>query len=177
MNKRITIENIIVRMSPFSKELKEICFSDADFSKALKINNPKRFVSLGAVITSVSPLCPQDQVIGFYTYDYGAKIPKFKQDFIVNIGNQNKEYILYTRKPKGITSKRVKDINEFYEKYSQGKYYIESHHPKFEDLPEILKPRAIDAVRIANNIKAGGLRKLTKHDLKKIDKDLKKSNL
>ena len=124
MNKHVTIESIIVRMSPFSKELKDVCFSDPDFSKALKINKPERFVSLDAVVLSFSPLKPSDQVIGSYAYDYIAKIPKFKQDFIVNVRNENKEFILYTRKPKGITSKRVKDINEFFEKYSQGKYYL-----------------------------------------------------
>ena len=164
-------------MSPFSKELKELCFTDADFSKSLKINNPQRFVSLGAVVTSYSPLYPNDQIIGFYTYDYGAKIPKFKQDFIVNIDGKNKEFVLYTRRPKGITSKKIKDINEFFAKYSQGKYYVESHHPKFADLPDIIKPRAIEAINLANRIKNGGLKKLTKHDLKKVDKDLKKLNL
>ncbi len=177
MTKEITIENIIVRMSPFSKELKEVCFNDVDFSKALKINNPHKFVSLGAVVISYPPLHPNDQIIGFYTYDYNANIPKFKQDFIVNIDSKNKEFILYTRRPKGITSKRIKDINEFFTKYSQGKYYIESHHPKFDELPEVIKPRAVEAVRLATKIKGGGLRQLTKEELEKIDKELTELNL
>lgn len=170
----LTKEDIIIRLQPYSKELIAFCKADQDFKNALKINNPSRFVSLGAIVTSHSPFVPEDEIIGFYTYDY--KIGIFKQDFIVNVGGENKDFILYTRLAGKQSSKNVKDISQFFTKYSKGKYYIETHHPKYEDLPEIIKPRALEAVALANKIKSG-LRNLTPDELSQIDLELQRIGL
>lgn len=171
----VSVTDLIVRMQPYSKSLKDLILSDPDFSTALKINNHTRFVSLGAVVTSYSPLVPDDEVIGFYVYDY--KEDKFKQDFIVNIGKKDKEYILYTRFSKTNKNKRIKDISQFFERYSKGKYYVESHHPKFEDLPDIIKPRALEAINLAERLKGKKVRDFTKEELDRLDLELQRLGL
>lgn len=170
----VFVSDLIVRMQPYPKSLKDIILGDPDFSKALKINNHIRFVSLGAVVTSYSPLKPEDEVIGFYVYDF--KEDKFKQDFIVNVGKNDSEYILYTKFPNK-NNKRVKDISQFFDKYSKGKYYIESHHPKFEDLPDVIKPRALEAIDLANRLKNKKVREFSKEELDGLDLELKKLGL
>ena len=171
----VTVTNLIVRMQPYSSNLKSLILNDPDFAKALKINNHIRFVSLGAVVTSYSPLVPDDEVIGFYVYDY--KEDKFKQDFIVNIGKKDKEFILYTKFPNTNKNKRIKDISQFFEKYSGGKYYVESHHPRFEDLPDVIKPRALEAIALANKLRGKQVKNFSTEELGKIDKELNKLGL
>jgi len=161
-------------MQPYSPELKEKILNDPDFMEALKINHLERFISLGAIVTSYSPLKPEDEIIGFYTYD--LKLNKFKQDFIVNVKKQDKEFILYTRFPSK-NNKSIRDINEFYKIYSQGKHYINSHHLSFNDLPDEIKPRAQKAIDLANKIKLYGLEKPTDKKLEKIIPELQKIGL
>ncbi|MCX6817223.1 MAG: hypothetical protein NTZ93_05140 [Candidatus Beckwithbacteria bacterium] len=173
----VSVEDLIVRLMPFPKELKEICRTHPNFAKALKINNPKRFVGLGVVITSYSPLVPEDEIIGFFTYDYKSTPGRFKQDFIVNVKKKNKEFVLYTRLTKVGSSRWIKDISQFFTKYSKGMYYIESHHPKFEDIPDIIKPRALMAIELATRLKQTGLRQLSKDELTKFDMELQKLNV
>ncbi len=109
----MTTEQLIISMQPFSNELKSWCASHPEFLKALKIIYPHRFLTLQALVTSYSPNYPDDEVIGIYIYDFSTKIPKFKQDFIVNKGKTNNKFILYTRySPQ---SKFIKYINEFFE--------------------------------------------------------------
>ena len=171
----VSVVDLIVRMQPYSKNLKNLILSDPDFSKALKINNHERFVSLGAVVTSYSPLVSEGEVIGFYVYDY--KQDKFKQDFIVNIGKKDIEFVLYTRYSNPNKNPRIKDISLFFEKYSKGKYYIESHHPKFEDLPDIIKPRALEAISLANKLKGKAVKDFSNEELKRIDEELQRLGL
>lgn len=166
----MTREGIIIRMMPFSKELKEWCKQHPEFAEALKINYPPRFITLQAVATSYSPLIPKDEVIGVYNYD--SKQGKFKQDFIVNKGKKDTEFILYTRLPSRKYSKYVRDINEFFAVYSKGKYYIDSHHVKFDYLPKELKSRAIRARSLGEKLKITGLRELRDEDLAKFDSNL-----
>lgn len=171
----ITVTELIVRMQPYSQNLKTLILHDSDFAEALKINNHERFVSLGAVVTSYSPLVPDDEVIGFYIYDY--KEDKFKQDFIVNVGKKDNEFILYTRFSNPNKNKRIRDINQFFQKYSKGTYYIESHHPRFEDLPGVIKPRALEAIDLAKRLKGKKTRNFSGQELEKLDSDLKKLGL
>jgi hypothetical protein len=171
----VIVTDLIVRMQPYSPNLKRLILSDPDFAKALKINNHERFASLGAVVTSYSPLVPFDEVIGFYVYDY--KQDKFKQDFIVNIGKKDIEFVLYTKYSNPSNNSRIKDISQFFEKYSKGRYYIESHHPKFVDLPEVIKPRALEAINLANKLKGKTIRVFSDEELKRIDRELQKLGL
>lgn len=171
----ITLESIIARLQPYPRALKDIIDGNPVFAKALKHSNPTRFIALGAVITSHSRLVPEDQIIGFIVYD--SKTGIFKQDFIVNIGNRHEDYILYTRFKGGDRDSKVKDISKFFEKYSDGTLYGGSHHIKFEDIPDEIKPRALEAVELSKKLKLTGLRKFTQKELDKFDVELKKLNL
>lgn len=164
------ITDILLRMQPYPKELKDLCLTNSEFSAALKSTHPDKFISLGVVITSHCPLIPEDEVIGFLVYDYGPN-PQFKQDFIVNIGSQRKKFVIYTRFSGVVKSKIIKDISHFYQKYPT--YNKDSHHPKFEELPVEIQPRALEAIRLAERIKEMGLRQmLTDGEYRKFDTEL-----
>lgn len=170
-----SVIDLIVRLQPYSPGLKAIIKKDSGFAEALKVNNPSRFVSVGAIMITRSPLVPKDKIIGFYVYDY--KLDKFKQDFIVDIEAKDKEFVLYTRF-KGVSSERVRDIKEFFKKYGKDLYYLGLvHHLKFKDLPDSIKPNAIMALELAKRLKGYGLRKLTNQEVKRFDSELQKLGL
>jgi len=149
----MTREEIIVAMMPFSKQLKNWIGQHTEIQEALKVIYPSRFIALRAISITFSPLIPNDEVIGIYAYDYLSKTPKFKQDFIVNKNSTGTEYILYTRLPSRKYSKYVRDINEFFSAYSKNQYYIDSHHVKYSDIPDKIKPRALQVIELANRCK------------------------
>lgn len=159
---KLTLADVIIETMPFSKELINWCKKYPEFLEALKITHPERFFHLGAVITSYSPNYPDDEVIGFYTYDSKRKL--FKQDFIINKGKLNKEFILYTRNPKG-SSKYVKDIKEFALTYGKGGHYVNSHHLSFNELPNNIKGRALRAMNLAESVTKSGLIKLSQEQI------------
>lgn len=168
------INDLIIRMQPYPQELKKICRINPDFKKALKNSNPKRFISLGAIVTSLCPLIPEDEIIGFFTYDCKEKI--FKQDFIVNKNSENKEFILYTRFSGVNKSKNIKDIRDFFQKYPT--YSKNCHHLNFEELPNNIKPRALETINLANKLEIIGQREyISDEDYERIDSELKKRNL
>ncbi len=173
MQKKVTFEELIVEMMPFSDELVNWCKLHPEFLAALKIIYSEKFISLGAIVTSYSPNYPSDEVIGIYTYDYQRKNPIFKQDFIINKGKLNKEFMLFTRNLKRGSSKYVKDINEFYTTYGKGGYYVNSHHLSFEQLPEEMKPRGLNAIRLANKLKGEIMVKPSQEHISKIYKQVK----
>ncbi len=171
-----SIKDLIIRMQPYPEELKELCRIDSGFADALKITHPEKFISLGAVVISRSTVFPEDEVIGFFVYDYSA-VPKFKQDFIVNKGAQNKEFVIYTRYPSG-HNKYIKDINMFYEKYSD--YPKSTHRPSYDDIPDRLKPRALEAIKLAKKITTNGWGvsgDISEAEYNRIDGELRKLNL
>lgn len=163
--KRITFEELIIEMMPFSPELVEWCKSHPEFLKALKNVYAGKFISLGAIVTSHSPYYPKDEVIGIYTYDYQRKNPIFKQDFIINKGKQYKEFVLFTRH---LSSKYVKDIEDFYKTYGKGEYYVNSHHVTFDQLPDEIKPRGQDAIALTNKLKGYPLLKPSQEVIEKL---------
>lgn len=166
MGNNITKEELIIELQPFSRQLIEWCKAHPIFTEGLKIIYPKRFITLQAIVTSHSPLKPEDQVIGFYSYD--RKLKKFKQDFIVNIRNENKEFILYSVIPNNKYGKHIKHINEFYQVYSKGIYYIDTHHPKFEQLPDKIKERGQKAKALAERLDKYGFKELTQTQVEDI---------
>ena len=95
----------------------------------------------------------------------------------MNIGKKDIEFVLYTKYSNPGNNPRIKDISQFFEKYSKGKYYIESHHPKFVDLPEVIKPRALEAINLANQLKGKAIRVFSDEELKGIDRELQKLGL
>ena len=175
MKKVVSEEEIVIATMPFSKELMQWCQAHADFMESLKNVHLRKFISLGAIVTSYPTNNPQDQVIGVYTYHYQRKNPIFKQDFIVNLGNRNKEFILYTRSKNGKKSKYVKDINDFYMKYGNTGDYVNSHHLTFNQLPGEIRPRAEHAINLARKIFAtGAVQKTSKKFRYKLMQKIKK---
>lgn len=169
------ITDLILRLQPYPQKLKDLCNANPDFAKALKTTNPKKFVSLGAVVVSY-PQQTSDEVIGFYVYDYGSKPKMFKQDFIVNVGSKNEDFIIYTRFTGVSKSKIIRDISHFYQKYPS--YPKDSHHPKYEAIPDAIKLRALEAVDLANRIIALGLREeISEEEYAKFDLELRKHGL
>lgn len=167
--KKITIEDVILELQPFSDELNKWCKTQSEFFVALKNIYPEKFVSPAMIITSY-PLSG-DEVIGIFTYHHEMKKPIFKQDFIVNTGRSNTEFILYTRNPKG-SSKYVKDINDFYAKYGKYGYTKESHHLTLEELPPQLHERAKQAMILADKLKIGYHQIVSQDHIDKIYKEV-----
>ncbi len=166
---KIAFEELVLEMMPFSKQILDWCKKHSEFQKALKVIYSNRFIALGAIVTSYSPNYPEDEVIGIYTYDYKIENPKFKQDFIVNKGKQDKEFVLYTRNPGGQSSRYVKDINDFYKTYGKGGFYLNSHHLTLEQLPKEIRERGKRAIALAEKIqKLGGFVKPTQDHIDKI---------
>lgn len=179
MKDKVTLAEVIIETMPFSDELKDWCKTHAEFLAALKNIYADRFISLGAIVTSYSPNYPDDEVIGIYTYDYQRKNSIFKQDFTVNKGKLNNEFILFTRNPKGVNSKYVKDINEFFATYGKDGFYVNSHHLALEELPDQLKERREVAIRLAEKMKGADLKQIPQEHMEKIYgqlKALKKGN-
>ena len=160
-------------MMPFPEGLKEFCRKNQNFSKALKIIHPDKFIALQATATSYSPYYPEDEIIGFYVYDYGKNNPVFKQDFLLNIDKKNNNFILYTGLSAVIDNKSVKHINDFLSTYGKGGYFKDSHRITLEELPEELKDRALKAIALAEARKKGGYPKITQEHVEDIYKKFK----
>src|SRR3989344_3097852 len=163
----ITFEDVILETMPFAEELIVWCKNHPEFKDALKIAHPDRFVHIGTAMITRPRSSPNDEVIGVYAYDYQLQDPKFKQDFIVNLNKEYKEFLLFTRNPKG-SSKWVKDIKEFYSTYGKDGDYVHSHYVTFDQLPEKAKPFAIRAMKMGNDFKKNDFVKPTKEIIKKM---------
>lgn len=169
VDKKITLEEVILELQPFSDELVAWCKSHSEFFMALKNVYPEKFVSPAMIVTSYP--ASGDEVIGVYTYHHEMKNPVFKQDFIINIGRSNTEFILYTRNPAG-SSKSVKDINEFFAKYGKYGYTKDAHHLSLEELPAQLQERAKQAIRLAGKLKTGEPQTIPQEHIDKIYKEV-----
>jgi len=168
---RVSFADVVIEATPFSAELIAWCSSHPEIKQALKVTNPDRFVALGHVTTSSSSNKPKDQVIGFYAYDY--IVERFKQDFIVNVGNTNREFVLYTRLPKedkGLYGRYVKDINEFFAIYGKRSDYAATHHPSLEEIiglnEPVLTDRALRYIELGARLKSEGLKRITQDQLR-----------
>lgn len=168
--KKVTLEELIIEMMPFSKELADWCSKYPKFLMALKNVSAKKFISLGAIVTSYPPT--GDEVIGIYTYDYQRKNPIFKQDFVVNKGRLNKEFILFTRNPTG-SSKYVKDIKDFFALYGKYGYYVTSHHLALEELPAEIQERGQKAIKLAEKISGTDITKINQEHIDRVYQQVK----
>lgn len=169
----LNLEEILIEVQPFSDGLKQWCKDHPDFTKALKIIYPEKFISLGMVVISYPPNFSNDQVIGFYTYHYSMKIPKFKQDFIVNVGNQDNNFVLYTRQNLVPLNTHIKDINDFFVTYGKDGNYLRAHHVELGDIPDEAKQRATQAKALGDRLKSTGFKHLDKNALIKANQDLR----
>lgn len=168
--RKITLEQLIIELMPFSEELVGWCKKHPKFLAALKNVYPEKFISPAMIVTSY----PQsgDEIIGIYTYHHEIKDTIFKQDFIVNKNNSNQEFVLYTRNPAG-SSKYVKDIKEFFDKYGKFGYNTKLHHITLEELPEELQERGGKAIQLAEKMKDGFPRKIPQQHIDRIYKEVK----
>lgn len=170
-SKKISIEELIIELMPFSQELINWCNSHPKFLAALKNVYPERFISPAMIMTSTSPNFPDDEVIGVYSYDSHLNKPIFKQDFIINKGRLNNEFVLYTRNPTG-SSKYVKDINQFFALYGKGGYYLNVHHLTPEQLPDELQERVQETINLSNRIGKVDLTKISQEHIDRIYKEV-----
>lgn len=164
----VNLKSLIIEMQPFSDGLKQWCRDHPEFTKALKIIYPERFITLQAVSTSYTDNSPADEVIGVYAVDYGVKSPRYKQDFVINLDKRDTDFVLYTGRPGENQGKYVKHIKEFFMTYGKNGHYADTHWPTFEQLPEELKPRAKDAMRLAIRLKELGIKKLTANEINQV---------
>src|SRR5581483_9200401 len=147
----LTWEEVVLETLPFRQEILDWCKFHPEFQKGLKALVSERFLHLGVVIISYPPRT-NDEIIGIYVYDYKNNPPLFKQDFIVDIAGYHKEFILYSGLPKGTQStKYVKHIKDFLSKYGRNGNYANSHHLKFEELPEDVEIRKRAKAMIARS--------------------------
>lgn len=165
MSTKITLEELILELSPFSEELVNWCKKYPEFLKALKNVHPEKFISPAMIVTSYPT--SGDEIIGVYTYHHEMKSPVFKQDFIVNKDRTNTEFTLYTRNPSG-SSKYVKDIKEFFIKFGKYGYTMDSHHLTLNELPAQLQERAKEAIRLAGRMKTGIPQEIPQEHIEKI---------
>lgn len=163
----MTLQELLIEMQPFSDELKAWCKSHPEFAQGLKLDINK-FITLQAVSTSHTTNVPDDEVIGFYVYAHYLKTPKFKQDFIINVGSRNEEFVLYAADTNGNETTYVKHIKAFFGKYGKNGHYNGTHWVEIAQLPKELIPRATDAIRLAGNIKRFGTNHITQDKIDEI---------
>lgn len=160
----MTLEQLIVDMQPFSDDLKNWIKKNPKFLKALKVVYPQKYVTLQAVSISYPPGF-DDEAIGVYTFAYRLQRPKFNQDFIVNLGHRDTEFVLYTGGPGSNQGKHVRHINEFFRTYGVDGRYAKTHHPTFKELPAEMHERARDAIALGTQLRANGTRTLTEVEI------------
>jgi len=135
---------------PFSDGICSFWDSHSEAFNALKLNNPKKFDFLGVIFLSHTPSShpkSSDEVIGIWYLDYSGSSCKFhkricwfKQDFIVNIKKQDKEFVTYSANYE--EGKYVKPINDFFRLYGDdGKFFHngkewQHHYFNVLDLPD-----------------------------------------
>lgn len=176
-NKPLTRDDVILESMPFSPELIEWCNSNPDMTTALKIIYPDNFLTLQAISITYPPNQNKDQVLGIFAYDRKSK--KFKQDFIVNKSNQNKEFILYTKLPGKSPkyTKNVQHINSFFSIYGKTGDYANTHHPTYQQLPNEIQERADLVLNLANKLDKTGLRQLTQEEMHSIYLKIKEAKI
>lgn len=121
---------------------------NTDFYLSLKLSNSDRFAFLKPIFTSHTPAGhakSMDEVIGFWYADIKnittQKGAQFKQDFIVNLKNEDRQFISYASK-KFINNDDVLLINLFFREYGEnGNFYHngqlwQHHYNSIEDLPD-----------------------------------------
>lgn len=135
---------------PFSENLYTFMESHPEAEAALKLSTPKRFVTVPRIFLSWLPGShpkAADQIIGVWYFDKNKpychihkKVCAFKQDFIVNVGELGKEYVVYTARKK--PPPYVQPISKFFDEYGEnGKYYHKGkqwnhHYATVKDLPD-----------------------------------------
>lgn len=146
---RSLLLKFLYKKYPFSDSLKNFMLTHSGFFQSLKLSSPNRFTSIPLIITSHTPMGHpryQDEVIGMWYLDKSGqqcrrhrRICKFKQDFIVNLGTLNIEFVSYTENKS--VGKYVRPLSEFFKHYgNRGKFYHDGsewqhHYGSIDELP------------------------------------------
>lgn len=130
----LTIVDVILAAIPFSDELVEWVQTHPHFKAGLKFSNEDYFLPLGLILTSTSPKRPSDKIIGFVVWDKVKRI--FKQDYIVNVGSRNDEFILYSKIPGKLDTPETRHIKRLYALYEVDPLhgYEVKHHLGLADI-------------------------------------------
>ncbi len=93
------------------------------FYKSLKLSNERRFKFFQPIILSHLPVSEgeksKDEIIGMFYFDTKKSKFIFKQDYIVNIKKEDKEFVSYTRGSNSSQNKYVRSIHDFYSTYGK----------------------------------------------------------
>ncbi|HEV7454986.1 MAG TPA: hypothetical protein VGO07_07040 [Candidatus Saccharimonadales bacterium] len=169
INNELTMADLVIEAMPFSDEIIAWSHAHPEFKEALKVTNPDRFYPLGMITTTHTKNVPDDLVIGFIAYDMQTEI--FKQDFIVDIGNKHREFVLYSKHPEKRYGKYVHHIKDFYARYGQNGDYANTHHIDLDYILAMgndeLSERTQRAVKTSKEIvAAGGRREVSQQELR-----------
>ena len=169
VSNELTMADLVIEAMPFSDQIIAWCHSHPDFKYALKVTSPDRFYPLGMITTTRTKNVPDDLVIGFIAYDMTEDI--FKQDFIVDIGNEHRKFVLYSKHPEKKYGKYVHHIKDFFAKYGQNGDYANAHHVDLNYILAMgnkeLSERTQRAVKTSKEIvSAGGRRDVSQKELR-----------
>jgi hypothetical protein len=117
---------------PLSNELCLFVDNHPQVRSGLKFSNTERFLPIPLIFTSTLPSThdkSKDEVIGLWQIDKQDnlcprhnRVCRFKQDFIVNIGHKNQDFVFYSADYK--YKQLVRPIKDFFATYGQGgRYY------------------------------------------------------
>lgn len=169
IDSEFTMADVVIEAMPFSDQIIAWCHAHPEFKEALKVTSPDRFYPLGMVTITYTKNVPGDKVIGFMAYDMDAGI--FKQDFIIDVGSKEREFVLYTRHPQRRYNRHVRDIKEFYARYGKNGDYADTHHVDLQYIQGMgnteLSERAKRAIEKSRQIvAAGGRRPISQQELR-----------
>ena len=146
-----TIEKLLFPLIdgfPFSVGLRSFIITRPDFWKSLKLAQPNRFVLLPLLLISHLPDSEKNdgEILGLWYWDIEKNI--FKQDYIMNVGSNDKIFVSYSIDKFVTKTENVKTIQSFFNTIGAGgKYYTRDntekswmHHYRPEnELPEPVK--------------------------------------
>lgn len=115
---QITVADAILLAVPFSEALRTWARTDPNVMAALKFSNEDRFTPLPIIRFYKSALRPDDRILGFSVWDSVSK--RFKQDYIVDIRSQDKDFVLYTA-PGVPDTQAVRHISQLFDWYDKKK--------------------------------------------------------
>ena len=128
---------------PFDEHIESWLEEHPELKKAMKLFYIEKYLPFHAISLPISTLYPDDEIIGIILYD--KREGNLDQDFLVR--NRNKEIFLYTgqnNETKKISSRYVRHIKEFTERYGKNGDFKGTHHPLLKTLHPSIQSRVVD---------------------------------
>lgn len=127
---------------PFSPDLLHFLDQNPDFYNSLRLSNDKGYLLLPLIGLPPDPI-NNDKIIGLF-YAYKTAIINnslgvwFKQDYIVDLNSEDKDYIGYVAKEYA-QGEHVRVVDDFYKQYKdfflKENYRWHHHYKRVNDLP------------------------------------------